>query len=155
MKNMTVISSDSTASAHPELESKTVETPASASAGSAHAPPDSVDPHVESSAPTHFEEVSGHVDAAVQSETESDDFYQSLYADTAQALSIYVPKWVATNGFKMNDPWIFRSLVDNFPTLGYVSVLRNMGAKELLDRYNLLSSQQFSTGFRGQVEVGA
>lgn len=84
---------------------------------------------MESSAPTHFEEVSGHMDAAVESEAESDDFYQSLSIDTAQAPSVYVPKWVATNGFKMDDPWICRSLVDNFPTPGYVSVLGTWGQR--------------------------
>ncbi|PWA93043.1 hypothetical protein CTI12_AA075910 [Artemisia annua] len=96
MKNMTVLSSDSAASAHHNLESENPENPASASTGSTHAPvsalagsvpPNSVSLHVESSSPGHTEEVTGHVDAAVESEAESDDFYQSLSVDTTQATS--------------------------------------------------------------------
>ena len=144
MKNVTVLSFDSAASPH--LQSKTTEQPHSASAGSTHAPSDSVDLRVESPGSSPFEEVSGNLNAADENEANSDGFYQSLSVETAQAPSVYVPKWTATNGFKMDDPWVFQSLVDNFPTPGYVFVLRNMGAKELLDHYNLLSSQQFSAG---------
>ena len=56
-----------------------------------------------------------------------------------------MPKWLATNGFKMDDPWICRSLIDNLPPPGYVSILRNLDAKDLLDRHNLLTAQKVGT----------
>lgn len=56
-----------------------------------------------------------------------------------------MPKWLATNGFKMDDPWICRSLVGNLPPPDYVSILRNLDAKDLLDRHNLLTAQKVGT----------
>lgn len=90
MKNVTVLSSDSTASPH--LQIKTAEQPPTTSAGSTHAPSDSADLRVDSLGSAPLEKVSGHLNAADENEGDSDDFYQSLPVDTAHDPSIYVPK---------------------------------------------------------------
>ena len=148
VKNSTVLTEDSAASERPQPENQTsgsvgplVGQP---DAGSLIGQPDagSPPPQIHHSGSEHFEGASVHNDAAADSDGGSDgEFYQSLSVDTAQAPSVYVPKWTATNGFKMDDPWVCRSLIDNFSPPGYLSVLRNMSSKDLLDHYNRVSAQ--------------
>ena len=141
MKNATVISSDSNVPP-PPMGEKPAESSAPGVEESSHHGSgtmnidDAVDPDQEDSNPA---------DAAKDGSAGSSDFYQSLSVDTAEASSAYVPKWLATNGFKMDDPWICRSLIDNLPPPGYVSILRNLDAKDLLDRHNLLTAQKVGT----------
>lgn len=140
MKNVTVISSDSNVPPPPPSGEKPAESSAPVVEESSHHGSGTM--FVDDAADGYDQEDSNPADTVKDG---SSDFYQSLSVDTAEASSAYVPKWLATNGFKMDDPWIFRSLIDNIPPPGYVSTIRNLDAKDLLDRYNLLTAQKVGT----------
>lgn len=142
MKNATVISLDSNVPL-PPLGEKPAESSAPTVEESSHHGSGTM--FVDDAADGHAQEDSNPADVARDGPTGSSDFCQSLSVDTAEASSAYVPKWLAANGFKIDDPWICWSLLDNLPPPGYVSILRNLDAKELLDRHNLLTAQKVGT----------
>ncbi|GJS58750.1 hypothetical protein Tco_0653534 [Tanacetum coccineum] len=61
--------------------------------------------------------------------------------ETATADNIYVPEWGVTNGAQIDNPAIFRNLLDHVTPPGYWAALRNQSAAGFLDAFNINYAQ--------------
>nr|GEU75529.1 hypothetical protein [Tanacetum cinerariifolium] len=69
-------------------------------------------------------------------------FRDSVSPSTAEADVTYVPKWNVINDSALDDPDVFRSMVDQLDPLGFFSQLRGMDYEQLFAEFNVGVARQ-------------
>ncbi|GKB14242.1 gypsy type transposase, partial [Tanacetum coccineum] len=83
------------------------------------------------------EHETGTLSATPSHDSSADDFYESQTIDSATAMNMYVPNWNVTNNARVNDPIIYRNLLDHVTPPDYWAALRNQGDVGFLDAFNI------------------
>ncbi|GKC89886.1 hypothetical protein Tco_1150535, partial [Tanacetum coccineum] len=71
----------------------------------------------------------------------TDDFYNSWTVETAIADNIYVLEWGVTNGARIDNPALYRNLLDHITPPSYWAMLRNLSHAAFLDSFKINSAQ--------------
>ncbi|GJU94369.1 hypothetical protein Tco_1319125 [Tanacetum coccineum] len=87
-------------------------------------------------------------------ELSAGSFYVSQDMDPETLWQVYIPKWNVINDFVLDDPNIFRSMIDHLAPPGFFSQLRGIDYEQLLAEFSVGTARQvcFSAEIRMRLE---
>ncbi|GJR86095.1 hypothetical protein Tco_0210106 [Tanacetum coccineum] len=74
-------------------------------------------------------------------ESPIDDFYESQTVDSVTTQNVYVPEWNIINDARIDNPALYRNLLDHINPPGYWAALRNQTDARFLDCFNINLAQ--------------